>query len=113
MILIENVSTGERQFVESAEGYDPLDWQVVEENATPTPDLRWGRAANQWVHRELTDVETNAGSIAADPRLQALLNAKPDQIAAWMNANVTTLAQARQVLTALALAVRYLYKTRG
>ena len=41
--------------------------------------------------------------------LKQLVNATPAQVQTYMTANVTTLAQARDVLTALALAVRYLY----
>lgn len=44
-----------------------------------------------------------------NPLLKQLVNATPAEIAAYMSANVTTLAKAQTVLTALALAVRYLY----
>lgn len=41
--------------------------------------------------------------------LQTLLNATPSQIDAYLLANLTTIAQARTMIRALALAVRYLY----
>lgn len=41
--------------------------------------------------------------------LRQLVRASPAQVRAYLNANVTTIAQARDVLEALALAVRYLY----
>ncbi len=47
-------------------------------------------------------------AFAADPRWQALQAATPAQIDNWLAANVTTLAQARQVLRMLVLAVRRL-----
>jgi len=43
-----------------------------------------------------------------DAVLRALINASPEQIDAYLTANVTTLVQARAVLRALALAVRAL-----
>ena len=43
-----------------------------------------------------------------DAVLRALLSATPAQVDAYLTANVTTLAQARAVLRALALAVRAL-----
>lgn len=46
----------------------------------------------------------------ASALLRQLVNATPAQVQAYMTANVTNLAQARDVLTALALAVRYLYR---
>ena len=41
--------------------------------------------------------------------LQQLVTATPAQVSAYMTANVTTIAQARTVLTALALGLRYVY----
>ena len=41
--------------------------------------------------------------------LQQLMTATPSQIDAWLTGNVTTLAQARTVLSAMLLALRYLY----
>jgi hypothetical protein len=47
-------------------------------------------------------------ALAADPRWQAMQAATPAQIDNWLAANVTTVAQARQVLRMLILAVRRL-----
>lgn len=44
-----------------------------------------------------------------DVLLRQLIHATPAQVSAYMTTNVTTLAQARTVLTSLALAVRHLY----
>jgi len=41
--------------------------------------------------------------------LQQLVTATPAQIDAYLNANVTTLVQARQVLKVLAIGLRYVY----
>jgi hypothetical protein len=41
--------------------------------------------------------------------LQQLVTATPAQIAAYMAANVTSLASAQTVLTALAIGLRYTY----
>jgi hypothetical protein len=41
--------------------------------------------------------------------LQQLVSATPAQISTWLTANVTTLAQANNVLQALAVGLRYIY----
>ena len=52
--------------------------------------------------QRLLDAQSNA-------LLVQLVNGTPAQVAAYMTANVTTIAQARTVLTALALGLRYVY----
>jgi hypothetical protein len=46
---------------------------------------------------------------ASQALLQQLVTATPAQIAAYMAANVTSLASAQTVLTALAIGLRYTY----
>jgi hypothetical protein len=58
--------------------------------------------ATVWVKQE------SESALDADPRWVALQNATPQQVEAWLTANVTTIASARQVLKILLLAVRKL-----
>lgn len=48
-----------------------------------------------------------------NPLLKQLMNATPAQVATYMTTHVTSLAEAQKVLTALALALRYLYLRTG
>jgi hypothetical protein len=52
--------------------------------------------------QRLLDAKSNA-------ILTALISATPAQVDTWLTANVTNLAQARDVLKALALGLRYVY----
>jgi hypothetical protein len=53
-------------------------------------------------HQRLVDASSQA-------LLQQLITATPAQISAYMAANVTSLASAQTVLTALAVGLRYVY----
>lgn len=57
---------------------------------------------------EITVGDAIDTAFAADPRWQAIQSATPQQIDNWLTANVTNVAQARQVLRVLILAVRRL-----
>lgn len=60
-------------------------------------------------HTAQTEAKTRYFDAQSSALLQQLVRASPAQVRAYMNNNVNTLAQARDVLEALALAVRYLY----
>lgn len=54
--------------------------------------------------------DTDRGAVRADAQVRALMAMTPSQIDTWMTANVTTLAQARTVLTRLAQIVAVLLR---
>lgn len=56
----------------------------------------------------ITVESAEAAALRTDPRWQALRTATPQQIDDWLNANMTTLASARQVFKILLLAVKKL-----
>jgi len=59
-----------------------------------------------------TDVQRKL-DVRASAALQALAHATPAQIDAYLTQNMTTLAEARQIVKALAIAVGFLLRDEG
>lgn len=59
-----------------------------------------------------TSTQQRLGDADGNALLKQLVNATPAQVHTYFTNNVTTLAQAKDVLESLALAVRYLYLKR-
>lgn len=96
-------------FVASTEGYDLAGLTVIEVEG----DVRRLRYRDgRFVERDPTPAEETRAALDADARWQAMRDASPDQVQAWLDANVTDLASARRVLRLLILAVQRLAKTR-
>ena len=55
-----------------------------------------------------TQDQLDAAAAKAYPKLAALMAMTPAQVQAWVTANVTTLAQAQDAITTLAIAVAIL-----
>jgi len=102
-------SEGRCTVVYSTDGYDLTGCTVV--NA-PAPIERYVWDGTQFAPRPPTPAEETDAALEADARWQALKNASPAQIDAWLASNVTTISQARQVLKILTLAVQRLARTR-
>lgn len=113
MILLEHNTTGEGVLVESTEGYDLAEWRVVATNVSGFEGKRWDRTSQAFVQRTLSESEETELALVEDPRWQLLKSATPAQIDAFLTSNVTNLAQARQVLRFLILAVQKLARSRG
>jgi hypothetical protein len=113
VILLEHRTTGEGILVDDTDGYDiESEWRVVSTDEQPT-GKRWHRATQSWVERSKSPGEETRDALEADPRWRDLRAATPAQIEAWLAANTTNLAQARQVLKLLVLAVQLLARTRS
>jgi hypothetical protein len=110
--LIDKASRDLVAIVNSTDGYDLSLYDTVEVTGDPR-EVRWNKATEQLVPRPPSPAEETDGALAADPRWQALRGASPAQIDAWLTNNVTNLAQARQVLKFLLLAVQKLAATRS
>lgn len=107
--LIRKSDNALESIVESTAGYDLALYLVVDVAGDPH-SLKWTGAA--LVPRDPTPAEETDAALEADARWQALKNASPAQIDAWLAGNVTSVAQARQVLKILTLAVQRLARTR-
>lgn len=56
--------------------------------------------------------EIRRAEFEKDPMLRQLLSSTPVHVENWLSANMTNLAEARQVMKSLLLAVRYLYSVQ-
>lgn len=95
--------------VHSTDGHDLDGVTVIDAPENPT---EWRYQAGAWVPRPLTEVEQDEETLAGDGRWNAVRNATPAQIEAWLAANVTSLADARAVLKTLILAARKLERSK-
>lgn len=57
-----------------------------------------------------TTEQTDRAYVATNPALKALVTKRPAQIEAWVDANITDLASAKELLKQLTLAVSILAK---
>ena len=94
-------------------GYDLTGLTVIDNVPEPPHEFVWNNTTMTFDPRPPTAAEETAKSLTADPRWQAIKTATPDQIDAWLTANVTDLASARRVLKILVLAVQTVAKTRN
>ena len=110
--IVDRVSRECLCFSYSTDGYDPADYDFRE---LPTADFMawaWDVATDDFIPRPLTPREVTDAALEADSRWQAIKTATPDDIEAWLSANVTDLASARRVLKILVMAVQKLARTR-
>lgn len=94
--------------VSSLDGYDMSLYTIREDIPANHTDWVWSKGTSSWVPRTPTDSEATRAALLQDQRWAALRNASGAQIDAWLESNVTNLAQARQVLGLLLRAVRVL-----
>jgi hypothetical protein len=91
--------------VESTEGYDLDLYDVIDAPPGDPQDVRWDGV--QFVPRPPSPVEQIDAALGASQWV-TLRSATPEQVDAWLNSNVTSVASARQVLRFLVLAVKRL-----
>lgn len=94
--------------VYTTDGYDLTGVTIIDPVPEPERDYVWNKATQAFVPRPPTDAEKTRSDLGADPRWAALKNATGAEIDTWLQNNVTSLAQARQVLGLLLRAVRVL-----
>jgi hypothetical protein len=104
MKAVINADGSLRCIVYDPQGHDE-DGTVID--APENPDAYFWDGS-QFVPRPPNEREVTRTGLKTDARWEALKDATPAQIDAWLNTNVTTLAQARQVLGLLLKAMRVL-----
>ena len=97
---------------------DPIAYDLAQYDQVPGPagdptSWRWDVTTETWVVRPPTPAEGTAADLDTDPRWQALREASPAQVEAWLSANVTDLASARRVLKILALGLQLALRTHN
>lgn len=111
LTLIDKVSRQVVAVVASTDGYD----LALYDTAAPPPNTlewRWDVASESWQPRPPTPLEETEADLAASPRFQALKEATPAEVDAWLDANVTDLASARRCLAVLVKAIQVALRTR-
>lgn len=96
--------------VVSTDGYDLTLYDAVE--LPPGDPAQWKWTGSAFVPRDPTPAEATEAALTDDPRWQAMKAATPQQVENYLAENVTNLAQAREVLKVLILAVQRLARTR-
>lgn len=96
--------------VASTDGYDLTLYDAVE--LPPGDPTQWAWNGAAFVTRDPTPAEATEAALADDPRWQAMRNASPAQVEAFLTGNVTDLPSARRVLKLLIIAVQLLARTR-
>lgn len=113
MILIRHIATSELLVVNSVDGYPAEAWAVVRTDAVDlNGTAKRYRSDGTLEDRPPQEPERTRADLNADPRWTALRNATGTEIDAWLTNNVTSLAQARQVLGLLLRAIRVLAADR-
>lgn len=97
LFALKRISTGDTLRVKAFAGTPPV--------LSPAKDMRWeafvqppptpGQIADA---AELAEQAARKAAILADGRIQAIASRTPAQAKAWVDANITNLAQAKELL---------------